>query len=318
MRLTFVFLSVLLVSFLSFSFLGCDTANEMMDDIVDDGVQPPDAIVEPILDSVMQGATFGTLDHQETIRGVAFSPDGLTLASLGENYLKVWDLHTEQAKHTIPIPPGHEYIAINMIGGGSLFLFREFAGGLSVDKWEEEDPTLQFLQSVAPIGNRIFMRSVGLGLVEGKLAIGSSDQTVRIWKNLAENQGDPQFTLRPGGQVWAVAFSPDERILAGGGGFEGVHLWDVGTGEPIGVLKADTAQVEGLAFSPDGQMLAVATGRGDGEAIHLWDIATQQLITTLKAEGYTVRKVAFSPDGQTIAGGAYYPVGPGVLLWKLK
>ena len=92
------------------------------------------------------------------------------------------------------------------------------------------------------------------------------------------------------------------------------------TGQSKGApLIASTAQVEGIAFGPDGHTLFVATGRGDGEAIHVWDLRTNQLTETLMAEGYTVRKVAVSPDGKIIAGGAYYSeAGPGVVLWKRK
>ena len=137
-----------------------------------------------------------------------------------------------------------------------------------------------------------------------------------------------KHTLEHEGQVWAVAFSPDGQTLASGGGFEGIYLWDVETGQSKGApLIANTAQVEGIAFSPDGQTLAVATGLGTGGAVHLWDLSTHTLVETLMApERHTIRKVAISPDGQIIAGGGYRSPppdvfgknAPSVVLWKRK
>ena len=157
------------------------------------------------------------------------------------------------------------------------------------------------------------------------LASGSSDKTVHVWDR-SGGQDNHLYTLAHEGQVWAVAFefTPYGLTLASGGGFEGIHLWDARTGQSIGPpLIASTAQVESIAFGlgppfGDGNLLFVATGRGDGEAIHVWDLHTNQLIDTLRADGYTVRKVAVSSDGQLVAGGAFYPDGPGVLLWKRK
>jgi WD40 repeat protein len=155
----------------------------------------------------------------------------------------------------------------------------------------------------------------------GLLASGSSDK--KIWL-----QGFPAlrplFQIQEQGEVWAVALSPDGYILASGGDFAGIHLWDLrtispteGTIELKSILGASTGRVEGLAFSPDGQTLAVATGRSDGEAIHLWDLRTEQRIETLTAVGVKIRSIAFSPDGKIIAGGAYHTRGGrNVLLWK--
>ena len=109
--------------------------------------------------------------------------------------------------------------------------------------------------------------------------------------------------------VTAVAFSPDGRTVAAGSYAGGVRLWDVaGPGTPRAIsqpLKQPgprivTPTFYGLAFSPDGHLLAGISSDG---VLWLWDVADpahpRLLSDSFTSSGY--RSFAFSPDGHTLA-----------------
>jgi WD40 repeat protein len=116
--------------------------------------------------------------------------------------------------------------------------------------------------------------------------------------------------------VLSVAFSPDGKTLASGGG--AIHageynpgelkLWDVATGKERATLKGHTIVVS-VAFSPDGKTLA--SGSQD-ETVKLWDVATGKERATLKGHTSGVMSVAYSPDGETLALGQSGPHGQAV------
>jgi DNA-binding SARP family transcriptional activator/WD40 repeat protein len=97
----------------------------------------------------------------------------------------------------------------------------------------------------------------------------------------------------------AVAFSPDGKLLATGGGSGLVRFWDAETGKQVGgSLLASAGQVLSVAFDPKGKLLVTA---GTDGATRLWDVRERTpvgpplpIIRNLSAES------TFTPSGDRI------------------
>jgi WD40 repeat protein len=95
----------------------------------------------------------------------------------------------------------------------------------------------------------------------------------------------------------ASAVSPLSHEVATFGIDKIVRLWDGDTGELISELRpAHAAEGWGLAYSPDGSMLA----SGGGFEARIWDATTGQMFSSATVNAY-VFKTVWSPDNTLLA-----------------
>jgi RNA polymerase sigma factor (sigma-70 family) len=121
--------------------------------------------------------------------------------------------------------------------------------------------------------------------------------------------------------VRSATFSPDGRTLVSAGWDRAVRWWGLPELKPVdavllpapagrGGVSADD-RLEGIARSPDGQLLATINLDGD---VRVWDAGGRKIVSSFRA----VRgqcNLAFSPDGQWLSTGGY---DGEVAVWEVR
>ncbi|KAF7967749.1 hypothetical protein HWV62_33240 [Athelia sp. TMB] len=238
------------------------------------------------------------IEHPSEVWTVAFSPDGLRIASGSQDgFVRVWDAETgaliagpleghTRGVTSVAFSPDGQWIA-----SGS--------ADKSVCVWNAETGAL----IAGPFaGHTDWVNSVAFSPDGQRIASGSSDGSIRIW-----NPQTGALIAGPfeghAGAVHSVVFSPDGRRIASGSGDDTVRVCDAETGALVaGPFEGHTGTIYSVAFSPDGKR--IASGSAD-TSVRVWDADTG-VLSAAPFEGHTgeINSVAFSSDGQRIASGS--------------
>ena len=153
---------------------------------------------------------------------------------------------------------------------------------------------------------------------------GSDFANLRVWQaflqgmtlqhvNFAHSDLAKSVFTQAFDRIVSVAFSPDGKLLATGDVVGQVRIWQVVDGQQVLTFQGHTNWVSSIAFSPNGQLLAV-TGHSDS-TIQLWEASTGKCVRILPGHTGWVSSVAFSQDGQTLASGSSDLT---VRLWEIN
>ncbi|MDE0313423.1 MAG: sigma-70 family RNA polymerase sigma factor [Candidatus Poribacteria bacterium] len=249
------------------------------------------------------------------VRNIKFTPDGKILA-WGDEGMRLWDEDTNEYKMILKISEwGNHSVALSPDGN---IIAIAFDKDNLIKLWDMHTSE----QKLTLTGHTKDILRLAFSPDSKTLASTSLDEdAIRLWdtqtgentevfvldsawrRDVADWWGDRAW--------WGLAFSPDGKTLAGGGG-EIILLWDIDTGKTKMRLTMPTHRVFDLAFSPDGKSLASA---GYESNINLWDPYTGKHKKTLTGHKARVRSIAFSPDGKTLVSSGD---GGTVLIWKIN
>jgi WD40 repeat protein len=99
-----------------------------------------------------------------------------------------------------------------------------------------------------------------------------------------------------------MAISPDGQTLASlRSGSNTIKLWNLNTGDMQRTLDGKVEGISAIAISPDGKLLASATGTGK---IQVWDLGAGELLFSFESHSQQVSGLSFGPDRLLVSVGA--------------
>lgn len=148
-------------------------------------------------------------------------------------------------------------------------------------------------------------RAVGADLRRGHspdgkwLATASGDPgqfgSARLWLAEPDGGGKPARDLLESNDcVFAVAFSPDSKLVAAAGADRAIRIWQVDTGKLLGTIEDHADWIFDIDFSPDGKRLASASR---DKTSKVFDVEKQESLVTFPGRAQTVHAVGFALDG---------------------
>src|SRR5262249_14349778 len=137
----------------------------------------------------------------------------------------------------------------------------------------------------APPSALMFAPNLGrwwaIGLKDGRVLLEYANEPDRILKGRSK-------------AIEAVAFAPDDALLATAGADGFLELWDATKGDSLGTLAEGLGAIHGVAISPSGGLLAAVGADG---ALRLWNIASRRAVAEVRPNAGALHGVAFTPDG---------------------
>jgi len=242
--------------------------------------------------------------HTKPVTGVAFSPDGKTLASgSADGTVKLWNAQTGELQqtheeagaeiHGLAFAPDGKTLAIGVVhqgGEGYAALLDLAAGKLGDAKRKLAENNITSV-AFSPDGKTV--------------AVGNVSNSLNLWD--AESGTLKKALEGQGIQTRALVFSPDGKTLVGGGWGKTVKVWNLETGD-LTELSGNDSEIEAVAYAGDGHTMASV---GMDNTLRLWDVPTKALRQSLTTGNDLATSVAFSPDGKLVVGGS----GSDVKLW---
>ncbi|EUC54562.1 vegetative incompatibility protein HET-E-1, putative [Rhizoctonia solani AG-3 Rhs1AP] len=241
--------------------------------------------------------------HTGGINSVIFTPDGSRIISACDDGLVcTWDarqrnVSSDSSTSCSPI------VSAKFSSDGQLFVSGSKDGTLCI--WDSYTGEIR----VGPIkahANQV----MAVDFLHDRIVSGSDDGSIFVCDALSGKVMLGPLTITPGDVIRAVAYSPNENLVATVSGyplFGRLNLWDVHTGTKVlGPLEDILGDIGSIQFSPDGtRIVGVGNSSSLDMKIVVCNVSDGEGILELRYSHTSyITSLSYSPNSALIASGS--------------
>ncbi len=261
--------------------------------------------VSPLTDTIVSGGDDGAMylwqlrsetvtelgRHDGPVRALAFSPNGVMVASASGEHEAAIQLTDLQSRETVLLGQGGKQTP-NLIfsPGGKSLASASADARCEIQLWNLQNGQMRVLRGAWKGPGSISFSPDG-----SQIAAADSDLTnsaIRIWD---VETGTARVLGHSTRQITSVGFLADGKHLASGSWDETIRLWNIQTGEAR-ILGENCACVCRIAISAD----RLAAYSLDGK-LRVWDLQTRRSKTI--GECFGVNAICFMADDRALVSG---------------
>ena len=237
------------------------------------------------------------LGHTWNIYDVAFIPgDSMVASASGDGTLRLWSLGED--RQGLTFETGQSWAAAYSPDGTRLAVGNT-AGEISF--WDASAHQRSLLR-LRRGGNR-WIRALSYR-PDGRDLAAVSPDSLRVWR-LDPARPDSLVLLwsrgsgrRDSANFWSVAYSPDNQLIAAGGGDSLIRIYTADSGRLVRTLSGSRGMVVGVEFDPRYPRILASTSQD--WIVRLWNVEDGTVVDSLEGHSDAVWHARFSPDGNRL------------------
>ena len=149
------------------------------------------------------------------------------------------------------------------------------------------------------------IRAAAIARAADLAVVVKADETIEGFRYMSEQPAERYAFVTPATDwTTSVAVTPDARLLARGGHYQTVQIYDIGKKRALHEIRLGEQrqmQTRGLAFSPDGKQLAIDYQRISDRALQNWICVVStdsgHVLLDIESDNGNARGLSFVPNG---------------------